>query len=97
MADQQIGALDDVGPNCNVGSGVNRSNVNGAGNANNVDNGADPQAGWAMTNGQSIDDLRARLAVIDAGFYTAARLNTMTVNDMQYAVRLNDRPTSIKQ
>lgn len=34
--------------------------------------------------------LRSRLAAINAGYYTSARLNNMTKNDMIYAVRVND-------
>jgi hypothetical protein len=39
--------------------------------------------------------LRARLTAISAGTYTAAVLNTMTKNDMVYAVRLNDDLTGV--
>lgn len=46
-------------------------------------------------NYASINALRARLAAIDAGLYTAAYLNTMTVNDMVYAVRLSDDADTI--
>jgi len=38
----------------------------------------------------SISALRTRLAAINGAYYTAAMLDTMTVNDMQYAVKLND-------
>lgn len=41
-------------------------------------------------NYASISALRTRLAAISGTTYTAAVLNTMTVNDMVYAVRLND-------
>jgi hypothetical protein len=41
-------------------------------------------------NYASISALRTRLAAISGTTYTAAVLNTMTVNDMVYAIRLND-------
>lgn len=44
----------------------------------------------AAANYDDVAGLRARLGVINAGFYTAARLNQMTKNDMLYAVRLAD-------
>ncbi len=43
----------------------------------------------------SNDALDTRLAAINAGYYTAARLNAMTQNDKVYAIRLADDPTSI--
>lgn len=38
----------------------------------------------------SISALRTRLAAINGAYYTADRLDAMTVNDMQYAVKLSD-------
>jgi hypothetical protein len=32
--------------------------------------------------------MRARLAVLDAAYYTETRLNQMTINDMVYAIRV---------
>lgn len=46
-------------------------------------------------NYASITALRARLTAINATSYTATRMNQMTVNDLIYAVRLNDDPASI--
>jgi hypothetical protein len=46
-------------------------------------------------NYASIAAKRARLNAISATSYTAARLNSMTENDLDYALRLNDDPTSI--
>ncbi len=88
MADQQLGSQSGVAA-CNIGGGTNRSNVNGGGT------GA-PQTGHWDTDYSDITALRARLTAIDAGFYTAARLNTLTFNDMVYAVRLADAPTTIR-
>ena len=42
-----------------------------------------------------INAMRARLTAINAVSFTAARLDAMTTNDMEYALRLNDDPTSI--
>lgn len=39
--------------------------------------------------------LRARLTAINSGYYTTARLDNMTKNDMVYAVRLNDDAAGI--
>jgi len=47
-------------------------------------------------NYADVNALRTRLAAINGSYYTAARLNSMTKNDMVYAVRLNDDATSIK-
>lgn len=89
MADQEVGNLAGVAA-ASTGGGTNKSNINGGG----VDS---TQAGMWDTDMVSIAALRARLAVIDAGYYTAVRLNRMTKNDMLYAVRLADAPASIKQ
>lgn len=44
---------------------------------------------------QSITTMRARLTAISSTTYSAARLNTMSVNDMVYACRLNDEAGGI--
>lgn len=44
----------------------------------------------------SVNDLRTRLAAINAAYFTAARLNQMTKNDMVYAVRLADDAAGIR-
>jgi hypothetical protein len=46
-------------------------------------------------NYTSISAMRTRLAAINAGYYTAAQLDSMTTNDMVYALRVNDDATSI--
>lgn len=38
----------------------------------------------------SVSALKTRLTAISGTTFTAARLNTMTKNDMLYALRLND-------
>ncbi len=47
------------------------------------------------SNFSSVAGLRARLTAINATYYTAARLNLMTKNDMVYAVRLTDAAAGI--
>jgi len=44
----------------------------------------------------SIAAMRTRLTAISGTTYTAAVLNTMTYNDMVYALRMQDAPTSVK-
>lgn len=46
-------------------------------------------------NYASIDAMRTRLIAVDAGYYTTAKLDEMSVNDMVYAVRSHDDGTSI--
>src|SRR5688572_29066469 len=41
-------------------------------------------------NYSSVDAMRARLTAIDAAYYTTARLDAMTTNDMMYAIKVND-------
>lgn len=41
-------------------------------------------------NYASVAAMKTRLAAINGTSYTAARLNSMTINDMVYALRLND-------
>lgn len=89
MADQQVGNAAGVTA-VDAGGGTNKTNVNGGGTDA-------PQGGFWDTDLVSIATLRARLAAIDAGFYTAARLNSMSKNDMVYAVRVADAPSTIKQ
>lgn len=45
---------------------------------------------------KDITAMRARLAAINATTFTAARLNTMTENDMLYAIRMFDDKAGIK-
>lgn len=86
--DQRIGNNAGVAAVDN-GGGTNKTNLNGAGT------GA-PQGEHWDTDYASVTALRARLAAIDGTFYTAARLNTMTYNDLVYAVRLNDSASTVK-
>lgn len=48
-----------------------------------------------VTNMDSIANMRARLQTINATLYTNAYLNTMTENDMRYAIRLADQAGTI--
>lgn len=47
-------------------------------------------------NTKDITAMRARLTAISATTYTAARLNTMTENDMFFAIRTNDDSLGLK-
>jgi len=88
MADLQIGNTAGVTA-VSVGGGTNPTNVNGG--ANNA-----PQAGLDIDEDKTIAALRTALTAINAGYYTTDVLNTMTKNDMLYAVRVASYPTSIK-
>lgn len=46
-------------------------------------------------NYASVSALRTRLAAINGSLYTSAYLDTMTKNDMIYAVRLSDDSAGI--
>lgn len=46
-------------------------------------------------NFMGIAAMRTRLAAINGTYYTAARLNDMSENDMIYAIRLNDEAAGI--
>ena len=89
MADQQIGNQLGTADRA-INGGTNPTNVNSGGN-----NGNQATAEDATVNFMSIATMRARLTAINAGYYTAARLNQMTYNDMMYAIRLNDFATTI--
>lgn len=55
-------------------------------------------AGSGVTTPANFTDvtaLRARLTAINGAYYTAARLNQMTKNDMVYAVRRADEAAGI--
>lgn len=88
LADQQLGNIAGVASR-HVGSGTQRSNMSGS------DTSPQNAAGDADANRDSIANMRARLTAINATSYTTARLNTMTTNDMLYAIRLADNPGGI--
>ncbi len=46
-------------------------------------------------NYASMSSLDARLTAINAAYYTPARLETLSMNDKVFAVRLNDDPNTI--
>jgi hypothetical protein len=89
VADQQIGNQPGVCA-CHTGSGTQRSNMTGSNTS--------PQDGWDDTgvNDDAIATMRARLTAINGTYYTAARLNTLTYNDMLYAIRLNDFASTVR-
>lgn len=61
----------------------------------NTNGGNSDQTGYVDTDLLTIESMKSRLAVIDSGLYTDAKLNQMTYNDMVYAIRLADSPTTI--
>lgn len=80
MANQQIG---------------NHSGVTAVGGKNR-NGGNDGNAGLVLTNQVSIAAMRTRLAAINPNSYTQQRLDTMTYNDLVYALRVHDAAGSIK-
>jgi len=62
----------------------------------NINGGNSAQEGYHDIDLLTIDNLRTRLKAIDSGLYTDAKLNEMTYNDMVYAIRLSDAPSTIK-
>lgn len=91
MADQMLGNKEGV-TNAAIATAPQRSNM-----GQRADTTNDPRTHSDIDDTDTIAAMRTRLAAIDAAFYTAARLNTMTVNDMVYAIRVADAPTTIKQ
>ncbi len=86
--DQRIGNRMGVAA-VDVGGGTNATNLNGGGTG-----GArleHDDADYA-----TVTALRARLTAIDSTFYSATTLNTMTYNDMVYAVRVNDSASTVR-
>lgn len=51
---------------------------------------------WTDWNARDVTAMRARLTAISGTTYTAARLNTMTKNDMLYALRMSDDLAGVK-
>lgn len=74
----------------------NTAGVAAAGGKN-LNGGADDRTGHWDTDYPTIASLRARLQAINATTYSNAQLDKMTLNDMIYAVRVNDAPGTIKQ
>jgi hypothetical protein len=85
MANQRIGNRIGVAAR-NASSGAQKTNMNGS---------TSVSGELEDTDMASITALRSRLAAIDAGYYTSARLDALTYNDMVYAVRVNDQAGSI--
>lgn len=61
----------------------------------NVNGGDDNRAGLANANITTLAAKRARLTAINATTYSSANLDKLTVNDIDYALRLADNPGSI--
>lgn len=80
MADSQMGSV-------NLGFTNSLKAVAGMGGT-----GADVAT---PVNYSSVGAMRTRLAAVNGTYYTAAKLNEMTVNDMVYALRSIDDKTTI--
>lgn len=86
MADLQIGNLHGVAA-VSAGDSDTKTNLNG---------GTAVDTPWDDTDLATLAAMRTRLAAIDAGYYTAARLNNMTFNDMVYAIRVADSASTVR-
>jgi hypothetical protein len=64
--------------------------------SSNLNGGKSARAGFDLAGTDTIQQMRDRLKEIAATTYTDAYLNTMTYNDMVYAIRLADAAGSIK-
>ncbi len=64
--------------------------------AGTVSPGTQNAAAATATDDATVGALRANLAAANAAFYTTARLNQMTKNDMVYASRLQFNAAGIK-
>lgn len=67
--------------------GTHRSNRSG---------GRSADSGYRNRGLTDIQSMRDRLTAINGTYYTAARLNNMTYNDMVYAIRLADDLTTVR-
>lgn len=65
-----------------------KTNLNGGGSA---------RSGFFDKDISTIESMRARLKVINATYYTDTVLNSMTTNDMAFAIRTADHAGTIKQ
>lgn len=62
-----------------------------------INGGDDLLAGWNDGALQaSTSSIRTRLAAFNGALYTTAYLDSLTFNDMVYALRLADAPATIK-
>lgn len=74
---------------------VDKRRVTRMGDAGNVNGNPVAAGAGDASNYASVAGLRARLTAVNAAYYTTARLNLMTKNDMVYAVRLADDAAGI--
>lgn len=87
MADAQLGniiGVTAVGPE--TVTPPQKTNING---------GTAIDAGFTSPNFVTIAAMKARLTAINGAYYTAARLNGLSYNDMMYAIRVYDSPLSL--
>lgn len=65
------------------------------GTRSNQNGGVSPSEGLSSPDFNTIQSMKDKLASLEAGTYTTARLNTMTENDLKYALRLKLFPNSV--
>lgn len=83
--------------NVQIGSRTIRGALRGGKGLNGglTDDATANSTGIVNANYNSLAAKRARLTAIDSAYYTSARLDTLTENDIDYALRLADNPTTI--
>lgn len=87
MADHQIGNIHGYAAT-SVGSGNEKTNLTG-------DSDGNPRTAHFDVDLADVAAMRARLTAINGAAYTSSVLDTMTFNDMVYAIRLADNPNTI--
>lgn len=60
-----------------------------------INGGDDGATAYFNANSGTLAAKRARLTAINGTYYTTTRLDQLTHNDIDYALRLADNPTSI--
>lgn len=79
-----------------VAEGVYVTGKSAATGVSNINGGIAPMEGLNYSgNFVTLEAKRARLKVVSSSLYTDAFLNTLTENDIDYALRLADQPQSI--
>ena len=80
MANIQLGNIDNNFTNCQE---ANPANIDGDGDVG------------TPVNYSTLTAIRTRLAAISSTYYTTARLDSLTINDMVYALRCHDDANTI--
>lgn len=75
--------------------GVTAAHAGDADTPTNLNGGDSIDTGYVDADLNSINAMKARLQTINAAYYTDDMLNSMTVNDLKYAIRLADAPNTV--